>query len=33
MSCDGNVIYCNKWLYNVIEINFEGRDNTNIRKT
>ena len=25
-------ISCNKWICNVIEISFQGRDNTNIRK-
>ena len=31
-SYNGNFIYCNKWLCNIIEISFQGRDNTNIRK-
>ena len=31
-SYNGNFIYCNKWLCNIIEMSFQGRDNTNIRK-
>ena len=27
------VIYCNKWFCNVIELSFQCRNNTNIRKS